>query len=75
MYLGLAKYNVLKLYIQFSLSVTCGSVVNGTLKSPAYSDGFYAVNMNCSYNVAIPDGKVMRLKFRVFDLMSDSKCR
>ena len=60
---------------KFSLSVTCGSVVNGTLKSPAYSNGFYAVNMNCSYNVAIPDGKVMRLKFRVFDLVSDSECR
>ena len=75
MYLGLAKYNVLKLYIQFSLSVTCGSVVDGTLKSPAYSNGFYAGKISCTDNISIPDGKVMRLKFRVFALVSDSKCR
>ncbi|CAH3175577.1 unnamed protein product, partial [Porites evermanni] len=54
---------------------SCGSVVNNTLKSPKYSDGFYAGNMNCTYNLSIPDGKEMRLKFQSFDLASDSECR
>ena len=71
---GLGKHNFLKLSIYFSVS--CGSKVNNTLKSPAYSDGFYAGNMNCSYNVSIPDGKALRLKFQTFDLEgSDSGCR
>ena len=74
---GLGKHNFLKLSIYFSVdfSVSCGSKVNNTLKSPAYSDGFYAGNMNCSYNVSIPDGKALRLKFQTFDLESDSECR
>ena len=71
---GLGKHNFLKLSIYFSVS--CGSKVNNTLQSPAYSDGFYAGNMNCSYNVSIPDGKALRLKFQTFDLEgSDSECR
>ena len=71
---GLGKHNFLKLSIYFSVS--CGSKVNNTLKSPAYSDGFYAGNMNCSYNVSIPAGKALRLKFQTFDLEgSDSGCR
>ena len=71
---GLGKHNFLKLSIYFSVS--CGSKVNNTLQSPAYSDGFYAGNMNCSYNVSIPDGKALRLKFQTFDLDgSDSGCR
>ena len=49
--------------------------MNNTLKSPSYSDGFYAGNMNCVYNLSIPDGKEMRLKFQSFDLVSDSECR
>ncbi|CAH3187477.1 unnamed protein product, partial [Porites lobata] len=49
--------------------------MNNTLKSPTYSDGFYAGNMNCIYNLSIPDGKEMRLKFQSFDLASDSECR
>ena len=57
------------------ISVSCGSVVNNTLKSPANPDGVYAVSMNCIYNVSIPYGRVMRLKFQIFDLESDSGCR
>ena len=57
------------------ISVSCGSVVNNTLKSPAYSNGFYAASMSCVYNTSIPDGKAMRLKFQSFDLASDSECR
>ncbi|CAH3188850.1 unnamed protein product [Porites evermanni] len=57
------------------ISVSCGSVVNNTLKSPAYSDGFYPANMSCVYNTWIPYGKAMRLKFQSFDLASDSECR
>ena len=34
---------------------------------------FYAGNMNCVYNLSIPDGKDMRLKFQSFDLASDSE--
>ncbi|CAH3028694.1 unnamed protein product [Porites evermanni] len=49
--------------------------MNNTLKSPTYLDGFYAGNMNCIYNLSIPDGKEMRLKFQSFDLVSDSECR
>ena len=49
--------------------------MNNTLKGPANPDGVYAVSMNCIYNVSIPDGRVMRLKFQIFDLESDSGCR
>ena len=38
-------------------------------------DGVYAVSMKCVYNVSIPDSRVMRLKFQIFDLESDSGCR
>ena len=57
------------------ISVSCGSVVNNTLKSPAYSNGFYAASMSCVYNTSIPYGKAMRLKFQSFDLASDLECR
>ena len=57
------------------ISVSCGSVVNDTLKSPADSDGFYAASINCVYNTSIPYGRAMRLKFQNFDLASDSECR
>ena len=57
------------------ISVSCGSVVNNTLKSPANPDGVYGYRMNCIYNVSIPDGKVMRLKFPIFDLESGQECR
>ena len=69
----LGKHKFLKSSTYFSVS--CGSKVNNTLKSPAYSDSFYAGNMNCSYNVSIPDGKALRLKFETFELESDSECR
>ena len=70
----LGNDRILKCIAYFSVS--CGSVVNNTLKSPTYSDGFYAGNMNCVYNLSIPDGKEMRIKFQSFDLLaSDSECR
>ena len=41
------------------ISVSCGSVVNKTLKSPADSDGFYAASISCVYNTSIPYGRAM----------------
>ena len=64
---------VLKCIAYFSVS--CGSVINNTLKSRTFSDGFYVGNMNCVYNISIPDGKDMRLTFQSFDLASDLECR
>ena len=49
--------------------------MNNRLKIPTNPEGVYGYRMNCIYNVSIPDGKVMRLKFQIFDLESDSGCR
>ena len=61
-------------YHTFALAVPCGSVVNNTLTSPGYPDD-YPLNKNCVYNVSIPHGKALKLKFKTFNLEYSSDCR
>lgn len=52
----------------------CGSVVNNSLKSPAYPDE-YPSHMDCIYSVPIPAGMTMNVYFADFDVEYDRFCR
>lgn len=54
----------------------CGSVVNNTLKSPNYPEG-YPDNMECEFKVPIPSGFRLKITFeymRLPDLRNHYKC-
>ena len=62
-----------KFRFNFAEKIECGSVVNDTLTSPGYPDG-YPRNMDCIYSVPIPLDMAMKLTFIEFDVEYDSKC-
>ncbi|KAJ7380792.1 hypothetical protein OS493_007174 [Desmophyllum pertusum] len=51
----------------------CGSVVNNTLKSPGYPNG-YPTFMDCDFLVPIPQNMTMNISFIYFDLEAESSC-
>ena len=67
-----AQHNVmvtsfLLLLLLLFYSADCGSVVNNTLKSPNYPEG-YPHKMECNYSVPIPAGTRMKIKFQYFQM-------
>ena len=61
----------LKKYTFFSTG--CGSVTGNTLTSPGYPI-IYPNNMDCIYQVPIPDGMAMKIDFRDFHVGFLSTC-
>ena len=67
-----AQHNIkvtsfLLLLLLLFYSADCGSVVNNTLKSPNYPEG-YPHKMECNYSVPIPAGTRMKIKFQYFKM-------
>jgi len=50
-----------------SVEIGCGSVVNDTLTSPGYPND-YPNNLDCVYQVPIPNGMVLGITFHDFDV-------
>ena len=44
------------------------------LRSPIYAQS-YPPNMHCVYNISVPQGKVQKLVFQIFELAFDPHCR
>ncbi|KAF0028409.1 hypothetical protein F2P81_019496 [Scophthalmus maximus] len=59
-------------------AIPCGGFFNstmGTVSSPALSMTNYHHNINCTYHIMVPAGKVVDLKFNTFHLEASSSCR
>ena len=57
----------------FTALIDCGSIVDGELKSPGYPNN-YPNNMDCYYNVSIPNGSLLAVYFFDFYLDGDFSC-
>ena len=63
-------------YLFVILLPDCGSVLNNTLKSPNYPEG-YPDNMECEFKVPIPSGFRLKITFeymRLPDLRNYYQC-
>lgn len=47
---------------------------SGFIGSEAFPN-FYRPNSNCTWRITVPEGNVVTLTFRIFDLEADSQCR
>ena len=57
----------------FLVLIGCGSLRNNSLQSPGYPNK-YPRNMDCVYQIAIPQGMAMRIYFEKFELEDSLEC-
>ena len=58
----------------FLVLIGCGSLRNNSLQSPGYPNK-YPINMDCVYQIAIPQGMAMRMHLEYFELEDSFECR
>ena len=57
----------------FVVLIGCGSLRNNSLRSPGYPNKY--PNMDCVYQIAIPQGMALRMHFEYFELEDSWECR
>ena len=57
----------------FVVLIGCGSLRNNSLRSPGYPNKY--PNMDCVYQIAIPQGMAIRMHFEYFELEDSWECR
>jgi len=65
--LNYASQSTAKILVRFCFFTGCGRVVNNTLTSPGYPNN-YPFNMDCVYNVSVPNGMALKITFQDFHL-------
>ena len=57
----------------FVVLIGCSSLRNNSLRSPGYPNKY--PNMDCVYQIAIPQGMAIRMHFEYFELEDSWECR
>ena len=57
----------------FVVLIGCGSLRNNSLQSPGYPNKY--PNMDCVYQIAIPQGMAIRMHFEYIELEDSWECR